>query len=455
MIQCNNLENVIIQQPKQINFDNQDILCLNFALGFSFNAFAGRKLLTQEQLQNVINYSIGDRRFWDLGIPKGNGEFLVYGAVYSLKSVHAISANVTVANQSKTLMIFGTREWTKFGPSSPKPFNIMPIKYAYAYGGSEFVYNPDGIGYQAQIGDQLPHIESPDQLIINSDDTPEPASFEPYPLYWPQRAERFRQFADLDFNHAKIHLPTELTPEYFNVAPSDQQINGFFNGNENIKISNMHPLYPTLKTQLPNLKLRVFMIKYDETSQNEIFKEIGSRADTLSLLPNLEVGILQYRTTIAIAEQDIHNIKYIYMALENLDEPRDINFYFDNVLKEYQPQSSQSAQKNDNNTMQTEKYDNHNMTESINELQEAKNHIYSLGITDQDKDKFINERRNAGLPDTFTEEEFTNALNKLGINNPKLSEEIGQIYNILNQLQTNDDIPEIANDNVGDKDESN
>jgi hypothetical protein len=91
----------------------------------------------------------------------------------------------------RSVMITGDRVWQKVGekivPSEPKPFLSIPLTLENAFGGKQewdgldmmYVDNPLGKGYYLEesnaIGQPLPNIEEPNQLITSWEDKPEPA----------------------------------------------------------------------------------------------------------------------------------------------------------------------------------------------------------------------------------------------------------------------------------------
>ena len=58
-------------------------------------------------------------------------------------------------------------------------------------------------------------------------------------------------------------FPRSTRPEYFNVAPEDQRIQGFFQGDEVVKFLNMHPTTPRIISSLPGVRARLFIHRND------------------------------------------------------------------------------------------------------------------------------------------------------------------------------------------------
>lgn len=463
-----------ILKSKKISANNNNILCLNLALGFSLNNLnINNRLIPAEQLDLIIKNTMGEDAFWDMGIPKGQAEFLVFGAAYSTKPVHALSVNVSVDNISKTLMVFGHREWTNHGASIANPFNLMPIKYNYAFGGNGFELNPDGIGYNATIGTLLPNIESSEELLVSMEDTVAPAGFEPFPPNWQQRSQHFIQYPDIDFKMDSVIIPDDILPEHFNTAPNDQRLSKFFNGDETVQITNMHPLYPQINSKLPGKRLRVFAIQAEES--REILNELNIQADTLWLIPNLECGILQYRITIKVTNNDFRDIRFLLIQKEEMSEEiRPLKYYADEIIRRYKeiPSDADLYSKiqftigTHENLLQEEsesqndrvpeyriqlpppelKYILQNNDPNLNEdselntmftevQKEVSKIMEKLNLSQERIDYFKKDREQSGLSSYPSGEEVIDYLKKSGINSPELEVLINKATQLLSEIK--------------------
>lgn len=470
-----------------VHNDNK-ILSISTAMLFSLNdsKMEHQRLLDKHQLDLIIDNAIGRNIFWDSGVPKGSGEFLVYGSAYSTQAVRGLGVSVTVGNEFKILMVFGDRVWTQRGISEATPFKVIPINYNYAFGGQNYELNPIGKGYSNKEGTNLlPNIESPNQLIVKQSDTTEPASFEPYPPEWPQRSKYFTNCADIDLTNDVIKLPNTIVPKHFNTAPVDQRLSGFFIGDEKIEIQNMHPLLPTIKSSLPAIRLRQFVIQKDSQGIEE-FHEIGVRIDTLSLLPNLEYGILTYRSTCNVANIEADDISYIYSALEALSEdPKPIEYYFQSLvadgtihvetiesnvansdnkdlpgsddigeeiisqIPQNEGQQAEPSQLNNNTKIDEPKeVDLTDLSQQLNHINNDAMGLGALGkhmisevqkimsgfsLTEQDVNKYAKQRQESGLDIIPSENELIAQMQKLGINNPELEKTLRDNMKSINE----------------------
>ncbi len=152
--------------------------------------------------------------------------------------------------------------------SAPEPFTEMPVSWRNAFGGDGYAENPLGKGF-APIQSSgasvhaLPNIEDPGHLIKASGDRPTAVGFEGYDLTWPQRASKAGTYDDAWFKHERPGFPRDFDPSYFNTAPIDQQIEGYFRGDEGFVIENMHPDQPRLEGELPGVATRCFITQKD------------------------------------------------------------------------------------------------------------------------------------------------------------------------------------------------
>ena len=325
--------NSLIYSFKSFVTNDINLLSIGISTLFSLTKPASgiERLNSKEQLEKIIDDTMGKEIFCDTSMPKGVGEFLVYGAAFCPKPARSLGVSVSVGYISKVLLVSGDRKWGPHGMCEPLFFTVMPITYANSFGGLTYQLNPMGKGYSHgnNINSALPNIESIDQLIVTKSDIPDAAGFEPYPLNSLQR--KFDGYSASDFINQSV-IPQNILPEYFNTAPFDQRLDGFFQGNEKIQIRNMHPLLSIINSSLPALRFRLFVLKKNELGK-EIFQEIVTRIDTLWLLPNLESGILTCRATCDITNINKDNTLCIYTVLENLeDEAKSQDYYLHCLL---------------------------------------------------------------------------------------------------------------------------
>lgn len=330
-------DNMALSFQSQV-LENKEVLTVSTFAVFNFDTSAPR-LLDEDVLWEVAEADLDPDEALDLGLPKPRGEFLVYGACYSPKPVSGLGVNVSVGDISKTLVVMGNRHWTKLGISDTTPFTTMPLSYKNAFGGIGYANNPIGKGF-AENADgkiELPNLEDPKNPITQKSDRPQPVGFSAYQLMWPQRMQYMGKIDENYIKDSWPHFPKGTNPEFFNTAPEDQRLNSFFRGDESFSIKNMHEKKAVQNSKLPGLRARVFVVQKLDDEQ-ETFKELQTKAETLWLFPNHEVGALLYRSSVGIADEDYSDLDKLYAVWEDMaEEPKSLEFYFHQMMNTINP----------------------------------------------------------------------------------------------------------------------
>ncbi|MBF0530538.1 MAG: DUF2169 domain-containing protein, partial [Deltaproteobacteria bacterium] len=316
-----------------------------------FDLTAPESPLKEQELWGVIPGELPKGHVLDQGLPKPKREVLVTGACCAPRGEIWPGAEISfrVGNLRKRLMVFGDRYWrmTGYAVNAVTPataFSQMPISYENAFGGPGFEFNPLGKGLQPTkfLGVDplipLPNIENPQHLMAMPEDRPQPAGFGPLDMMWPQRARKNGTYDDKWLRERWPFFPDDMNYEFFNTAPEDQQAEGFFRGDENLKILHMHPDYQDLTSRLPGLRIRCFVTQKTDlkptANAEEIFKEVTTRIDTVWLFPGILRGVVMYRGSTKILDDEYSDVTHLFVASENLAEPpKPIEFYHQDQLK--------------------------------------------------------------------------------------------------------------------------
>ncbi|MCX5830193.1 MAG: DUF2169 domain-containing protein [Deltaproteobacteria bacterium] len=313
---------------KSCFIDKRACLSIAACACFTLDTSLSDRLLTEPEMWPIIGAALDEDEIFDFGVPKVRGEFLVYGSGFAPKPVHGLEVHVRVGNLSKTLAIFGNYHWSLAGAQNPEPFTHMPINYGNAFGGPNLPENPLGKGMEHDGTGKtpIPNVQDPRHLMGSPGDRPKPAGFTAYLLTWPQRLGYLGKVDQKWLLEDWPHFPRDTDWEYFNTAPEDQRLAGFFNGEEKVEIRNMHPRKPVIQSTLPALRGRLFVNQKEQ--DRVIFKEVPCRAETLWLFPDREIGILLYRGTVAVAEDEYEDVLHFYAQWESLtDQPKSIEEY--------------------------------------------------------------------------------------------------------------------------------
>ncbi|WP_159396909.1 DUF2169 domain-containing protein [Sorangium cellulosum] len=312
---------------------------------FSFGPPAA--LLSEVDLWKFSAAELGNDAVLDMGMPKPRGELLISGRAYPRGGrAPACAVRARLGAVDKTLYAIGDRSWRRGVPTEPEPFTEMPILWERAFGGPGFAPNPVGKGAQPVATDAgeihpLPNIELPEPLITSPRDQPAPAGFGPLDLMWPQR---FAKIGTYDQKWLKERFPgfaedTDLG--VFNAAPEDQQIQGFFRGDEPMVLENMHPDRAVIEAALPGLAARAFINR--KSGEEERFSEVAMHLETVHLFPHAERGILLFRGLALVDEDDAADVLHIVIGAEALGEPKPVEHYREVLRQRLDPKKGHLA----------------------------------------------------------------------------------------------------------------
>lgn len=255
------------------------------------------------------------------------GEFMAVGTAYcpSDKSGDPFRVRMQVGSASKSLDVIGDRVWRTsllglHSPGPASPVKSVPLSYAHAWGGPKYPYNPVGRGFRT---DAMPNLEVPGAHALKYTAEAQPAGFAPIPPSWPQRSSKLRGPDGQWRRHRWPWLPEKFDYTFFNAAPPDQWIDGFFRGDESLAFENMHPEHAVYTTRLPGMRARCFVTKRqaDDDSQPAVLCEVPLLLDTLWVDMDQEKLSLVWRGRTPVRSVKLRDIETLLVLLEPLDEP--------------------------------------------------------------------------------------------------------------------------------------
>ncbi len=284
-------------------------------------------VMPEAEMWAVTAKAMGSDAILDDGLPKPHGEFLVFGSAYA--PAESLATQVVVTAQigalKKSLFVRGNRHFNALGLiSSPKAFASMPITPATAFGGVGSTNNPLGKGLNKLVDAEggkflpLPNVEQASKFILTAGDIAAPAGFWAYGPDAPARTRHLGKFDQPWLKNTWPHLPDTTDLAYFQTAPSDQHLPGFFKGDEAITLDNMHPARPRITGSLPKLRARCFVNR--RVAGSEEFVEIQTRAETVWLFPALECGIVLYRAVVNTSDEDADDVLHLMAEWESMDD---------------------------------------------------------------------------------------------------------------------------------------
>lgn len=180
-----------------------------------------------------------------------------------------ISVGARVGSCQRSAVVFGERFW-KQGlsgtvPSSPYPFERIPLLYERCFGGSVdgargrtatiIDHNPVGRGIHPDPGQHpLPNIEDPHQLITSPADRPMPQGFGPVARGWLPRRAFAGSYTQTWVDTRAPLWPPDLDPRFFLAASAGLQAVPHLRGGEPVVLVGMHPDGP-IRFALPKLHM--------------------------------------------------------------------------------------------------------------------------------------------------------------------------------------------------------
>ncbi len=309
--------------------DGQAYLVLT-AVGF-FPFAAPKKLLHEVELWRAAAEQVSPAGALDAGMTKHRGEVLVSGKAFTKDGVPApaTSVRLRIASVDKELHVVGDRVWQAGGASEPVPFTEMPITWERAFGGEGFAENPTGRGARpAEVNGRkvhpLPNIESPGARVRSPADRPPPAGLGPLDPTWPKRMQYVGTYGDEWLKTRYPGFAKDLRWEYFNVAPEDQRIEGYFDLAAPFRVEGMSPARRVTESALPGVTARLFAVTRGE---GDALREAAARLDTVHLFPAIERGAVIFRGMLPIEEDDGADVLQVIAAFEDPSQPRDVEHY--------------------------------------------------------------------------------------------------------------------------------
>lgn len=198
---------------------------------------------------------------------------LVGRAVAPAADTRVADVTLRVGPVARTVRVFGDRHWQKAGgqwrPSSPKPWERMPLRWELAWGGiapctqdvtpehearnpvGRGIVGADGVPAEGQL---LPNLEDPNALLADPQDRPTPACFAPIAPTWQPRRGHAGTYDDAWIRQRAPYLPSDFDARFFQVAPPALIAPGFLQGGEPVLLSGFSRGAP-IRFELPNCGL--------------------------------------------------------------------------------------------------------------------------------------------------------------------------------------------------------
>lgn len=287
-------------------------------------------------LWKAVGKTMPDSRLDDF-MAKTRGEVVAAGSAFVIGPPQpGTNVRITVNRDDapkplvdKELVVFGDRSWTALGMTQPQPFNEMPLSWDRAFGGEGYAENPAGRGYKPIEVDgkkthPLPNIEYRNRLLTSPGDKPPPASFLPLDVTSPLRMKKTGTYDQKWLETRFPYYPEDFDWEFFNVASPDQRVGDFFTGKETFRIEGMHPEQRVIEGALPPAVARAFIER--KATPGELV-EVPMHIDTLTFFPSMLIGVVSFRGTVPVDEDDGDDVKTLVGGIDDRDFPREAAHY--------------------------------------------------------------------------------------------------------------------------------
>ncbi|MEY4504325.1 MAG: hypothetical protein RL154_618, partial [Pseudomonadota bacterium] len=240
---------------KHFNTDNKDYVCVTSML--YFDLIEDQILKEQDMWQEVMPF-LREEEPLDFCMPKQQAEFVAYGNAYSKLPTKAQEVGICVGNVSKKLYVVGDRYYSKnalgaFSLSEPEEFSKKKVGFENAYGGETYKKNPIGTGYFSVVKSsdvlvKAPNVQSENIIAIDNSENITPESFEPLGIDWEFRAKKAGTYDEEWKNTRWPYFAHDMDYGIFNTTLPNQWTKGYFKGNEEIIVENMHKEHQTIKS---------------------------------------------------------------------------------------------------------------------------------------------------------------------------------------------------------------
>ncbi|MGE9296496.1 MAG: DUF2169 domain-containing protein [Puniceicoccales bacterium] len=255
---------------------------------------------------------------------KLNGEWLVKATAYPPEGqpAQAFTVSVRVGQQEKSLNVFGRRVWEnsllKKSISDVELIDSIPVRWSYAFGGPNYADNPVGLGYK---GGALPHFEYPEHPVVHPSEKYVPAGFGPVGDAWSPRKGLRGSYRKAWLRTNWPWRPDDFDWGFYQEAPADQQIPGFFRGDESVALRNLHPEHREINTSLPGLGARVLLLRQDDPTDEPDYREVPLKLDTVFVDAEEELLLVTWRGTAPARTQKLKEVTRILVTTEPIAEP--------------------------------------------------------------------------------------------------------------------------------------
>ncbi|MCC7540422.1 MAG: DUF2169 domain-containing protein, partial [Deltaproteobacteria bacterium] len=271
---------------------------------------------------------------------KPHGECILAGTCHPPGGRATISAvGFRVGRAHREIAVFGDREWSgrlAAGVPTPKPFESMPLRWERSFGGRGHDRNPFGRGLvdvetPAGAVRPLPNLEDPTDLVDGRGARPRPAGMFPLPAEWRAKDSRLGTYDRAYMRDRWPYLPADFDYAYFHAAPRDLRIEGFWSGDEEIELKNLHPSRPVMRSRLPGTRPRAFLSHVARGLSR--FEEVPLHLDTITVDADAMLVFCVWRGAQPVASETLADIEHLFVAHEVYGQERPLPVYAERLAE--------------------------------------------------------------------------------------------------------------------------
>jgi uncharacterized protein YjbI with pentapeptide repeats len=269
----------------------------------------------------------------DFAVLKPRAECHFVGHAHAPGGVPAGSllAGFRVGAVARNLAVFGDRTFDAYGAvTAPTPFRRMPIRWERAFGGPGYARNPLGSGLAPVDTEQgrrvvLPNLEDSAELIAGASDRPRPACFAPVPPSWVERTRKSGTYGQRWLKTRWPWLPEDFDYGYYLSAPSAQQIDGYWRGDEAVGLQHLAASQSIVRSRLPGLRGRCFAEL--RRGAGVEFVEVPLRLDTVTLDGDREECQCLWRGLLEGVTEKMSEIETLFFLHESIEVGYPLSHY--------------------------------------------------------------------------------------------------------------------------------
>lgn len=281
----------------------------------------------------------------DLALLKPCGEWWLTGTLQREEPARELACRARVGGLETRFSVIGDRWWEPAGGmSAPAPFTTMPLRWERCFGGPGWRENPLGAGLALDRADpsgrvRLPNIEQADRLIRSPRERPASAAAWPIPRAWPKRMKLLGSYGGDYLSERWPYFAEDMSWAHFLAAPEAQRLGrGYWRGDEEIELAELHPAHPWVRCRLPGLRPRAFLF---EPARPQQLTEVGLVLDTVAIDVGEGQAFAVWRGSAPCRDESLSEYAQLFVTQEGLTHAQRPEHYFAAFVGEMRARSEE------------------------------------------------------------------------------------------------------------------